>query len=119
MRYETACPAVAGAEPKSRSRSPAVLHSSKLRSDPVLPADGYAPGKLRAQTDAEHTEVQSFLYHHPEFSAVPEQALVQYMDRRSGFLDDDELAEREVLRNEGVSAWQPLESDEVIMSDDL
>lgn len=46
------------------------------------PADAYAPGRLRGETDAERHAVRCFRGRHPEFDGLADEALAQAMNLR-------------------------------------
>jgi hypothetical protein len=82
---------------------------------------GGEPRGIVAVTDGLHTAVTAFLRDHPEFVGQPFEMVAQYLDRRSGFKTDDEIAERELLRAEGVNVDDCVEApdwDDMPTSDD-
>jgi hypothetical protein len=89
----------------SRSRRTEVALRSTLFPD--TPRSPYAPGPVRHDTDAQHAAVCAFCRDNPEFATQPADVVSQYMDRRSGFRTEAELAERQLLEDEGVPVAAP------------
>lgn len=75
---------------------------------PDTPRSPYAPGPLRHDTDAQYAAVCAFCRDNPEFSRLPAEVVAQFMDRRSGFRTEAELAERRLLADEGVPVAAPV-----------
>lgn len=74
---------------------------------PDTPRSPYAPGPVRHDADAQHAAVCAFCRDNPEFSSLPAEITAQFMDRRSGFKTEAELAERRLLEDEGVPVSAP------------
>lgn len=98
--------AVAGCAGRRRTRA-ALLAVAK-----DTPSSPYAPGALRAVTDAEHARVAVFCERHPEYvGRLGYEGLRQIA---ATYLDEGDQAVRGELRSAGVPAgWRPLETDDV------
>lgn len=90
---------------------PPAVRSTDPDSTAVSPrSDTYAPGPIRAATDAEAAAIEAFVARHPEYAKLPAEALVQAM---STYHTDDELEERAKLAGEGVPLdWRPGDPDD-------
>lgn len=110
MFVEAVVPAADPDQPAASRRTVPALRSTAY---PDTPRSPYAPGPLRHDADAQHAAVCAFCRDNPEFSSLPAEITAQYMDRRSGFKTEAELAERQLLEDEGVPmAAGPRWSDE-------
>jgi len=95
--------------------SSAVVTSSNSRRGRAVVTDSsrspYAPGALRATTDAERARLDALTRRHPELERLGYEGLRQVA---SGYLDDADLALRGELREAGVPiGWHREDSDDV------
>jgi hypothetical protein len=109
--YEAVVPVESPEEPQHKPGPTALtLRSTAF---PDTPRSPYAPGPVRHDTDAQHAAVCAFCRDNPEFAQLPVDTVAQYMDRRSGFRTEAELAERQLLEDEGVPLSDPWRDDQV------
>lgn len=109
MILEPVVPPADPDHPATPERAVLTLRSTLF---PDTPRSPYAPGPLRHDTDAQHAAVCAFCRDNTEFSSLPAEVVAQYMDRRSGFKTDAEMAERQLLADEGVPVLARTEQTE-------
>lgn len=104
MFVEAVVPAAESDHPAASRRTVPALRGTAY---PDTPRSPYAPGPVRHDADAQHAAVCAFCRDNPEFSSLPAEVVAQFMDRRSGFKTEAELAERQLLEDEGVPVSAP------------